>query len=322
MSGIGSHPPLGSPRWATSTWMLDTRRFSLLFALATASLFGCYASHLPGEAPDAGFLRDGGSRDARARDSGRRRDAASPSCRPVELSTACVDDSFRPFLSSRGPTSLLLWTDDCHCGGELACSVRVEGGSIELETSVCDEDDCRACTAPNELRCEIPPVESGPHTVLVNGERAFELHAMDSGGVPPTMLCQHVGSSGGGLCDFPGHSMAWRPNRVCFRDRAPRGAIDIVFEGDGTSCAFEPGPCDVYASDTGLEIRPRVRSCDEGTSTWGCVGMSGRLRRVCRLLDLGLLGPLPMWLQDGTSLGTITITDGETGEVSCHSLAP
>ena len=256
------------------------------------------------------------------RDSGGPRDSGGGTCRSVDAATVCVDDETRPFLSARESTSVLVYTDDCHCGGELSCEVRVDGADIHLDMSICGEMPCRACTAPSQVRCEVPPVAPGPHRVLVGGESAFELAAMESGGGPPTTLCQHIGSRGGGLCSFPGSLGSWRPDRVCYREPALRGAVEIIFEKDETSCAIEPGPCDVYASETGFEIRPRARTCDEGSSTWGCTGMSGRLRRSCRVLDAVPAGSFPMQLQDGTSLGTITIRDDEIGDEVCIELPP
>ena len=44
--------------------------------------------------------------------------------------------------------------------------------------------------------------------------------------------------------------------------------------------------------------------------------------KLCRLLDVVPAGPLPMMLQDGTSLGTITITEDETTDLECHAIEP
>jgi hypothetical protein len=290
---------------------------------------GCYLSHerdgsFDGSRRDAGAVirRDGSDRDAipAAFDAG--------ACRPVSASTACIERDHRPFLTAGRPSELAVWSTSCHCGGELACTARValqatpgSNGLIELFTAVCGEGRCAACTPPNEVACEIPALEEGEYQVLVNGDLSFALRASSSGGVPPTSLCQEVGSLGGGLCDFPGALMSWRPERVCFSPSHGGDRFTIDFEAE-TSCALEPGPCDVYiARDRGvghLEVRPRVRSCDEGSPTWGCTGSTGTLRRSCTALHLEP-GPYTMGLQDGTMLGAFDIGAG-TSDPECFDV--
>jgi hypothetical protein len=278
-----------------------------------ALLAGCYLSHEP-SSPDATVRDDAGAR----RDAGGRRDADPlPSdCRPIEMRTACAEGSTRPFLTAGAPGELVLFSDACHCGGEIVCSVREttapgrSPGTIQIATQLCGEGRCAACTEPHEVRCAIDALETGEYHVYVNGSGPiFALDAARTPGVPPTSLCQEIGSQGGGLCDFPGAVLAWSPERVCFSPVVAPGRVVIELEAE-TSCAYEPGPCDVYLFETdgggNLEVRPRIRSCDEGTPTWGCTGPSGTLRRACSVLHLRP-GSYAMNLQDGTPLGRFEV---------------
>ncbi|MBO6939898.1 MAG: hypothetical protein JJ863_33305 [Deltaproteobacteria bacterium] len=224
-------------------------------------------------------------------------------CRPAgPLVQACVEgDPAADFAPG-----FLVQFDDCHCGGVPRCDVEVSSGTAMARVSICDEGLCRACTGPNEVWCPLPDfdvraIESGsvPH---------FEL------GLPPGdgQLCQTVGSLGGGLCAFPGH--AWDdPEELCFpATHVAAGArVPLVIAGE-VSCAFEPGPCDAELDDATrtIELRPRLRNCDEGAPTWGCVGASGRLERECWTPEL----------RDGTY--TVRMNGRTLGELTVGADAP
>jgi hypothetical protein len=277
-------------------------------------LAGCYLSHEAStSAPDATARSDAGPR----RDAGRRDAGDIPSeCRPIEVRTACAEGTTRPFLTAGAPGELVLFSDACHCGGEIVCSVRDVAapgrspGRIEIATQLCGEGRCAACTEPYEVTCALEGLDPGEYHVYVNGAGpVFDLQAAETPGVPPTTLCQEIGSQGGGLCEFPGALLAWAPERVCFSPSVEPGRVVIDLEAE-TSCVFEPGPCDVYLFETDdgghLEVRPRVRSCDEGTPTWDCTGSSGTLRRSCSALHVRP-GLYEMSLQDGTPLGRFEV---------------
>lgn len=296
-------------------------------ALVLAALAsGCYLAHE--RALDDGGGADGG-RDAAVRDAGASIDAAPSSCRAVDPLAACLQSGSMPFLTVGAPSEVVLTTGDCHCGGTLVCSAAVTRtaapgmpGEVALRMDVCDEGRCRACTAPYDVSCTVPAVTAGEYRVTVNGdEPSFDLWAMPGPGVPPTAMCQSVGSSGGGLCDFPGDLTAWRPRVACFPDRVGADRVVLELEAEGTSCALEPGPCDVYVASTpeggSFEVRPRIRSCDEGGSTWGCTGATGTLRRSCTVTGLAP-GRYTIGLQDGTSLGTLDVGAGEDVAPRCR----
>lgn len=287
---------------------------------------GCYLSHEPSLEDGGGA--DGG-RDAAVRDSGSSFDAPPSSCRAADPVAACLESGSMPFLTAGAPSELLLTTGDCHCGGTLRCSAVVTReaapgmpGIVALQMDVCDEGRCRACTAPYDVSCSVAALTAGEYLVSVNDDAArFDLWAMPGPGVPPTAMCQSVGSSGGGLCDFPGDLTAWRPRVACFPDRVSGDRVVLELEAEGTSCALEPGPCDVYVAQTpeggSFEVRPRIRSCDEGSPTWGCTGTAGTLRRSCTVTGLGP-GHYTIGLQDGTSLGAIDVGAGEDVAARCR----
>ncbi len=201
-------------------------------------------------------------------------DGGPTGCRPVEaIVQACVEgDPAADFAPG-----FLVQFPDCHCNGTPRCEVDTSTGVAQVEVSICDEGLCRACTGPNEVWCSLPDFET--RTVVDDGVPLFEL------GLPPGdgQLCQSVGSRGGGLCEFPGRPWA-DAEHVCVPDlhleSGMRVPLSIVGE---VSCVFEPGPCEAELDDVTrtIDLRPNLRSCDEGTPTWGCSGSSGRLEQTC-----------------------------------------
>lgn len=202
-------------------------------------------------------------------------DASPPGdCRPVAaLAQACVEGDPAAFIEP----GVRVWVDDCHCGGELRCDVESGDTIAWLEVSVCGEGICRACTEPEEVFCPLPDA-SIDWQLHYGGQPIFELGTQPSDGT----LCQTRGSLGGGLCDFPGTD--WAPDELCFPaatvDEGRRYPLSVAGE---VSCVYEPGPCEVELDDATrtLFVRPRLRACDEGAPTWGCIGDSARLERTC-----------------------------------------
>lgn len=315
---------------------MTSRAASFGAALAATLLAGCYLHHGgrasrrdAGDRPDATSPRDSGT-DA-GRDAGSLEDGGG-FCTPIAAQTACVAGDHAPFWAVDAPNTLSVWTGGCHCGGRLVCratDVRPASpgaaGAIALSIELCDAADCAACTGPQRVDCALPPLPEGEYRVsMEGGPPRFVFYAMRFGGSPPTSLCQHVGSDGGGLCDWPGELLGWEPTRVCYAERSASGRVVIELEREGTGCHLEPGPCDLFVgegpSGRGFEIRPRIRSCDEGGSTWGCAGMSGTLRRTCSALDVEP-GVYTLQTQHGRLLGEIeVVADGPSSPASCRDL--
>lgn len=285
-----------------------------------SSLSGCFLVH---GREDPAALVDAGPT---------ARDAAPflPACRPARADVACASHDALPELAAGTPTSLAIRLDDCHCGGELRCDVTsvvpasgAGAGSIDLDVLVCGEGDCRACTGPDEVTCAIPALTEGRYRISVRGEPLFQIPASSGlGSDPSEALCQTRGSSGGGLCSFPGDVAPIERASVCFPSATPPGTVTFAVQVPSTPCAYEPGPCDgIVSIDRGgraISLVPRIRNCDEGAPTWGCSGGSGTLEHRCVIPDLGE-GTYGVYVA-GVQAGVIRIDADLATAPDCHEV--
>ena len=267
---------------------------------------GCYASFERAARDgsvelDAGH--DAGSRDAGSRDAGSR-DAApddAPLDAPgIDAGPACAAPIFeRPrhlcVLAAQGsipagePFVVPLTYGDCRCDADRTCTVRVEGGAIELGTQSCESGvDCEDCSY--ELRCELPPLETGTYRMRLDGADVFDVSVeprrMTRVGRP---ACYGVQDEVDPRFDCPWPGRPPSAPMVCARALEDVGTeVTITVIDPCASCLDTSAGCETRVEGTTLTVRPHVRTC-ECASCEGCDAscMERRTRCVSPALRAG-----------------------------------
>ncbi|MEM9073094.1 MAG: hypothetical protein AAGE52_31610 [Myxococcota bacterium] len=214
-------------------------------------------------------------------------------CTPTPLNQACFG------VGAFDERAFTIRSTECACGGTFECLVDVlrpasgdeageDVGALAIQPVRCDVGICRACTGPVLTDCTLPSeAPSGVYEVFVEGAPVYEIDLRGHGSSEPNgSVCQTAGSTGGGLCETFGEDDSFAGDELCFPSAVNAGQqVEFVLRSECTSCVFEPGPCEVSLvgdrSGPSYSVSARVRSCDEGSPTWGCTGECSPLERRC-----------------------------------------
>lgn len=234
--------------------MRSTCHIVLLATLASGALPGCYLFHTVEGEPGPLPVLDGGPRPPGARDAGDPphdagrippRDAGPLACPAARPDVTCLESIVAP---PGRAFSLPYAFDACGCCVETTCSARADHGSrtITLRTTLCpDPCDCAACVTPRGT-CELPALERGTWSVIVNGSPAFELLVEeDSGLVPPPPGCvTYAEIDACAPLSDPLPGTPWSPGSACVGPRLSTGTLDVIeVHHDCWGCGDVQGPC-------------------------------------------------------------------------------
>lgn len=214
-----------------------------------------------------------------------------PGCGPRRADSTCLAS----FLAPPGvPFTLPVTFEVCGCCPGTVCGARADPATrtLHLTTSLCEDPcDCDSCVTPT-ADCEVPPLEAGMWSVVVNGAPAFQLPVFeDSGVVPPPPACASYAAPDPCASDLLIDPIARVPNRTCVRDDLA-GRTELFLTHECLGCADLVGPCVValeprFTADLppGGELRvletTHTFECDVD-----CPEVCMRLERVCELPPL------------------------------------
>ena len=270
-------------------WRYDGDMMRYVGVLAVSSaLTGCYAAHgvSAASAPDARVAFDAqlgvdvgidtGGIDAGSIDAGRDASVATdatctfnPSDRVV---LACVLNSMGvipPMRESR----LILDRSACVCAAQRACSVRVDGDILRIETRSCEEEvECDSCDF--DQTCVVPPLPPGQYRLVVDG---LETYSLDVGGALPAPAgprCYRLPAPRSDLpddfCTAPRGISDF--SRACHRPLEDVGArATITLTSTCLDCNLWSGGCEARVEGTRIVLSPRLQDCTCTMS--GCAGV-------------------------------------------------
>jgi len=235
--------------------------------LLVAPLSACYASHVaPGDDAGRPPVRRDASRPRPppppppTRDAGPppRADAGTVDCPLARADFTCLSS----FIVEPGRAfELPIAFDGCFCCSEAQCAVRVDSASrrLELTTARCpDPCDCDVCQAGPSTGCQVPALDPGFWTVVVNGEEAFDLPVQfDSGLLPPPPTC--VSYAEGDACgEDPSIASATDFARLCVESQPdPSDPPTLRLDSLCARCGDLDGTCSVLLEPRLTDDLPR-----------------------------------------------------------------
>ncbi len=173
-------------------------------------------------------------------------------------------------------------TEECFCGESIQCTATVTGEStLELQTGLCEEEIlCEACLPFVEGECELPPLEEGQWSVVVNGAPAFTLHAIGSHTRPERGSVCLRSAAVDPFCP-PGELIGgeYVPSLACHPTAAFRGTrVPIRVVDACRHCGAHAGPCRVTVFDAVIRVEP---SYAESACDVDCPSDCSRVEDVC-----------------------------------------
>jgi hypothetical protein len=247
----------------------------------------------------------------------------APSCAPEDrVTTVCAVSGTGTLPSSR-PFSLPLRWSSCRCEATRSCTVRVEGGVIDVRTENCRSDVvCDECTT--ETACDVPALAPGAYRLLIDG---IDTASMNVEPEPPRVsrpTCWEVPPRRDeSLVCAPERVSELRPGRLCWRSVEDVGSnARLTLTAGCRSCFDQSGGCRVVRDGTTLRVEPTLFSCDCPVCD-GCAEPCSALEIACRTPALRD-GTYDVVVQEGprsTPVGRLEVRDvAGPGPETCAEL--